>query len=119
MRSIWGAVICGLTLWLGTGVALATDPQFMGRWSIDPAGCSAFGQTAKTSPLVVGERSVDWFRTRCSIKKSYRIGNGLYLEAQCLSDGSSRKMPIGLQLNGTRLRVFWDKTMAGDMQRCR
>lgn len=106
-------------LWLDGGAAFATDPLFMGRWSVDPSGCRARGPTAQTTPLVVTDRSVDWFQSTCSIRKSYRIGNGLYLEALCFSGGSSRKMPIGLQLNGSKLRVTWDQSVAGDMERCR
>lgn len=91
----------------------------MGRWSLDPAGCKGFGQSAQTAALVLTDRTVDWFRSSCSIKKSYRIGNGLYLQAQCFGQGSSRVMPIGLQLKGNKLHVTWDQTAAGDMQRCR
>jgi hypothetical protein len=119
VRPIGVALLCGLIIWFGADSAFATDPLFMGRWSIDPAGCKASGQTAQTTPLVITDRSVDWFRSTCSIKKSYRIGNGLYFEAQCFSQGSSRKMPIGLQLTGSKLRVTWDQSVAGEMQRCR
>lgn len=119
MRAIGGAAVCGLMLLLGGADALATDPLFMGRWSIDPAGCKGFGQTAQTSALVLTDHSVNWFQSSCTIKKSYRIGDGLYLEAQCFKLGSSRVMPIGLQLKGKTLAVTWDQTKAGDMQRCR
>ena len=104
MRCRAGAWHCGLlrfdALAFGGGNAPAADPLFSGRWSIDPAGCSGFGQTAQTTPLVVTDRSVDWFQSSCTIKKSYRIGDGLYLQAQCFSRGASRVMPIGLQLKG-------------------
>jgi hypothetical protein len=119
VKIIGGLAICALTLWLCVNVALATDPVFMGRWAIDPAGCSGFGQTAPTAALVVGNNSVEWFQSSCTIKKSYRIANGLYLEANCFGQGRSRVMPIGLQLNGGKLRVTWDQTAVGDMQRCR
>jgi hypothetical protein len=113
------AAFCGLMLSLVSADALATDPLFMGRWSIDPSGCRGFGQTAQTTPLVITDRTVDWYQSSCSIKKSYRIGEGLYLQAHCFSRGSSRVMPIGLQLKGKKLHVTWDQTVAGDMQRCR
>jgi hypothetical protein len=120
VRGIGLAGIVGLTLGCGACPAFATDPLFMGRWAIDPSGCAIAGQTPQTTPLVVGDRSVSWFRSSCTIKKSYRIGNGLFLEAQCAGfDAASRKMPIGLQLNGAKLRVTWDQSVAGDMQRCR
>jgi hypothetical protein len=119
VRTLAGAALCGLTLWLCSGVALATDPLFMGRWSIDPAGCRGFGQTAQTTALVITERSVEWFQSSCTIKKSYRIANGLYLQADCFGQGRSRVMPIGLQLKGSKLNVTWDQTAAGEMHRCR
>lgn len=119
MKTFLGASVCVLTLWLCSGAAFATDPLFMGRWSIDPAGCKGFGQTAQTTALVITDRSVEWFQASCSIKKSYRIGEGLYLQAQCFSQGASRVMPIGLQLKGSKLNVTWDQTAAGVMQRCR
>lgn len=119
MRAGGWAALCGSMLVLASAEALATDPLFMGRWSIDPAGCNGFGQTAQTTPLVITDRTVDWYQTSCSIKKSYRIGEGLYLQAQCFNRGTSRVMPIGLQLKGKKLHVTWDQTVAGDMQRCR
>jgi hypothetical protein len=119
VRTFRAAAVCGLTLWLCSSAALATDPIFLGRWSIDPAGCTGSGQTAQTTALVVGDRSVEWFQSSCTIKKSYRIANGLYLEANCFGQGRSRVMPIGLQLKGSKLNVTWDQTVAGEMQRCR
>lgn len=107
------------TLVCAPTIAFAEDP-FLGRWSIDPAGCLTSGSTAATTPLVVTDHSVTWFASSCTIKKSYRIGEGLYLQAQCFSDGKSRVMPIGLHLKGHgRITVTWDQTTAGDMQRCR
>lgn len=96
------------------------DDRFLGRWSINPSGCSVRGSTADTTPLVVTDTSVAWFPGYCTIKKSYLIGDGLYLQAQCLNDGTNRVMPIGLQLKGKKLAVTWDQTKAsGEMQRCR
>jgi hypothetical protein len=95
------------------------DARFLGRWALNPSGCKFAGSTAETTPLVITDTSVAWFPGYCTIKKSYLIGYGLYLQAQCLSDGKSRVMPIGLQLKGKKLHVTWDQTVAGDMQRCR
>jgi len=119
VRLFCAAALGGLIFWLGSGSALATDPLFIGRWSLDPAGCRGAGSTAQTTPLVVGERSVEWYRSSCAVKKSYRIGDGLYLQAECFSGGKARVMPIGLQLHGSKLRVTWNQTLAGEMQRCR
>ena len=102
-----------------TDTAFADDP-FLGRWSIDPAKCWTHGNTAATAPLIVTDRTVSWSVSSCTIKKSYRIGEGLYLQAQCSGEGKTRVMPIGLHLKGQgRMTVTWDQTTAGEMQRCR
>jgi hypothetical protein len=95
------------------------DP-FLGRWAASPAGCAIEGDTASTSPLTVTEKSVKWFVSFCTIKKSYRFGETLALQAQCASEGKIRVMPIGLKLvSQNRISVTWDKTPAGEMSRCR
>ncbi len=110
----------GIAIIVGMTAHAHADDPFLGRWSIDPAGCQTYGNTAATTPLVVTERSVTWYMSSCTIKKSYRIGEGLYLQAQCSTEGKSRVMPIGLHLKGHgRINVTWDQTNAGDMQRCR
>ncbi len=114
-----GLTILGLAIWFGADAAYATDPLFLGRWSIDPAGCKVEGDTAETAPLVLTDTTVKWFVSSCTIKKSYRIGDGLYLQAQCSSEGKTRVMPIGLQLKGRALTVTWDQTRVGEMRRCR
>ena len=120
MRTLGAALLCGLTLSLCSGVALATDPIFLGRWSINPAGCKGFGQTAETTPLVVTDTSVEWFQSSCTIKKSYRIGEGLYLQAQCFERGHGRASCRSVcSSKGSKLNVTWDQTVAGEMQRCR
>ena len=110
--------LAGLAFVLIAGVAHADD-RFLGRWALSPSGCKFAGSTAQTTPLVVTDTSVAWFPGYCTIKKSYLIGEGLYLQAQCLSNGVSRLLPIGLQLKGSKLNVTWDQTKAGEMQRCR
>lgn len=114
-----GVTACAILLIASSGNAHADD-RFVGRWSIHPSGCNVRGSTAETTPLIVTDTSVAWFPGYCTIKKSYLIGEGLYLQAQCLNDGANRIMPIGLQLKGRKLVVTWDQTKAsGEMQRCR
>lgn len=117
VRALHPWLMSAIVLMIAT-TARADDP-FLGRWSIDPAGCRTQGSTAVTAPLILTDHTVSWFTTSCTIKKSYRIGEGLYLQAQCSSEGKTRIMPIGLQLKGRLLHVTWDQTVAGDMQRCR
>jgi hypothetical protein len=115
----FGGVVGCFMLLIAIGGPAHADDRFLGRWSIDPSGCKVRGSTAETTPLVVTDSSVAWFPGYCTIKKSYLIGEGLYLQAQCLSDGNTRVLPIGLQLKGKKLMVTWDQTKAGEMQRCR
>jgi hypothetical protein len=121
MRYVRGTsiLLCVTILVAGIGKAGATDDPFIGRWSINPSGCNSFGDSVETAPLVITDTTVKWRVSSCTIKKSYRIGEGLYLQAQCSSEGKARVMPIGLQLKGKKLHVTWDQTVAGDMQRCR
>ncbi len=118
MRPALCRLFCAMVL-IVMGEAAHADERFLGRWALNPSGCRFAGSTAETTPLVVTDTSVAWFPGYCTIKKSYLIGEGLYLQAQCLSDGRNRIMPIGLQLKGKKLVVTWDQTRAGEMQRCR
>lgn len=118
MTGRWIA-ICAFVLLNLECTSAHADSRFLGRWSLDPAGCKVAGSTAETTPLVVTDTSVAWFPGYCTVKKSYLIGEGLYLQAQCLNNGVTRVMPIGLQLKGKKLVVTWDQTKAGEMQRCR
>ena len=103
-----------------SSVPAHADDPFIGRWSSDPSRCWTAGATAATAPLILTDHTVSWQAFSCTIKKSYRIGEGLYLQARCQTDGKARVMPIGLQLKGPgRIAVTWDQTAAGEMQRCR
>ena len=119
MKRIRKAFLVVALLVLSSWTASADDP-FLGRWSIDPANCWTQGNTAATAPLIVTDRTVSWSVSSCTIKKSYRIGEGLYLQAQCSGESRTRVMPIGLYLKGQgRMTVTWDQTHTGEMQRCR
>jgi len=108
------------TVLLACGDAAISEDSFIGRWSSDPSRCWTSGSTAATAPLILTDRTVTWHVSPCTIKKSYRIGEGLYLQAQCQTDGRTRVMPIGLQRKGPgRIAVTWDQTAAGELQRCR
>lgn len=70
--------------------------------------------------MIVTEKAVKWFVATCLIKKTYRIGDTLALQAQCSSEGKVHVIPIGLKLIGRdRVSVTWDKTSAGEMRRCK
>ena len=93
------------------------DDRFLGRWSLDPRAANSPKHRQTTRWSLPTHRSP--VLGYCTIKKSYLIGEGLYLQAQCLSNGKTRVMPIGLQLKGRKLVVTWDHTKAGEMGRCR
>ena len=118
MRPALCSLICAMMLIAMSDVSHADD-RFLGRWALNPSGCKFAGSTAETTPLVVTDTSVAWFPGYCTIKKSYLIGEGLYLQAQCLTNSTTRVMPIGLKLKGSKLTVTWDQTKAGEMHRCR
>jgi hypothetical protein len=119
MGAIVQAAILAAFFASGMQTALADDP-FVGRWAIDPAGCRIYGDTSSTAPMIVTDKTVTWFVARCLIKKSYRLGDTLALQAQCTNEGRMHVMPIGLKLIGKdRISVTWDRTSAGEMRRCK
>ncbi len=79
--------------------AHADDP-FLGRWSIDPAGLSVRHtvNTAATTPFIVTDHSVTWYMSSCTIKKSYRIGEGFICRRNARREGRSRVMPDRLSI---------------------
>jgi hypothetical protein len=93
--------------------------SFIGRWSIDPAGCTSEGDTASTAPLVATTTSVRWFVASCRIGKMYKAGQAVYLQAHCSSEGKVRSTPITLEARGDRMRVTWDGVKVEEMRRCK
>jgi hypothetical protein len=113
MSAIMAAIVVGLP----ARPAFADDP-FRGRWASDPAGCAGAGGT--NAPLIVTATSVTWAASTCAIKKSYRIGDTLALQASCSGGGKAGVMPIGLTLRGRdRIALVWGQTPAGEMRRCK
>jgi hypothetical protein len=116
----FNGAICVIVMLIGTSGQASADDPFVGRWAIDPAGCMIDGDTSSTAPMYVTEKTVKWFVANCLIKKSYRIGDTLALQAQCSNEGRLHVMPIGLKLIGKdRISVTWDKALAGEMRRCK
>lgn len=97
---------------------LAADPLH-GRWAIDPKGCAFSGDTAQTAVLTVDDKTVNWFVARCTIRKTYKIGDALHLEARCWNEGKMKDIPVSLVPRGQKLAVTWDRAPAGEMTRCR
>jgi hypothetical protein len=100
------------------GPASATEP-WVGRWTIDPAGCTSYGDTASTSPLIVSDTSLRWFVSSCRIGKMYKTGQDAHIEAHCSAEGKSETFPISLKPRGDKMTVIWHNTPAGEMRRCK
>ena len=98
--------------------AMAVEP-FVGRWSINPAGCMSEGDTASTAPLIATATSVKWFVADCRIGKMYKIGEAVHLQAHCSSEGKIKSTPITLDARGDRMRVIWDGVKVEVMRRCK
>ena len=98
---------------------VAAQEAFVGRWAIDPAGCSSDGDTAQTAPLFATATSLKWFVSTCRIGKMYKTGAAVHMQAHCSSEGKTRSTPITLEARGDRMRVIWDGVKVEDMHRCK
>jgi hypothetical protein len=98
--------------------ALANEP-WIGRWSIDPVGCTRYGDTASTSPLVVTDTTLNWFVSSCRVGKMYKTGQDAHIQAHCSSEGKSSTIPISLKPHGDHMTVIWDNAPTGEMRRCK
>ena len=110
---------------LGGGLMLAmcngatAVEAFVGRWAINPAGCTNEGDTASTAPLIATPTSVKWFVASCRIGKMYKIGQAVHLQAHCSNEGKVVSTPITLDARGDRMRVMWDGVKVEEMRRCK
>ena len=112
-------VILSGVLVLATIVGAAAVESFVGRWAIDPVGCTREGDTASTAPLYATATSLKWFVASCSIGKMYKVGYAVHLQARCSSEGKIKSTPITLDARGDRMRVTWDGVKVGEMRRCK
>ena len=121
MRGGWSGCVAAISGALMAGTVMvdrAVADPLHGRWSIDPKGCVREGDTAETAPLTVSDKSVNWFVARCTIRKTYKIGEALHLEARCWNEGRMKDIPVSLVPRGHKLAVTWDRVPAGEMTRC-
>jgi hypothetical protein len=89
------------------------------RWALSPAACDGEAFTREETPLIVEGLSIRWFSFDCTVVSSYKVGETLFLQAQCASEGASGTIPVMLQPDGERLRVGWNREPLREMQRCR
>lgn len=116
MRIRW-LILAAIACMATAGAALA-DPLH-GRWALDSKACIAEGNSAETAPLTVSDKSIVWFASRCTIRKTYKVGDALHLEARCWTAGTMKDIPVSLVPRGPKLAVTWDRAPAGEMTRCR
>jgi hypothetical protein len=112
----WGAV-CVLGL-MAAGAAEAADSH-IGRWAIDPIGCTIDGDTSATAPMYVSSTTVKWLVASCTIGKMYKVGNAVHIQARCSNEGKIVSTPITLEPHGDRMRVTWNGSKIEDMRRCK
>ena len=115
LRSVFLGSVTMLTMIDG---AMAAE-SFVGRWAIDPAGCTVEGDTSSTAPLYATATSVKWFVASCRIGKMYKTGHAVHIQAQCSAEGKVRSTPITLEARGDRMRVTWDGVKVEEMRRCK
>ena len=105
-------------------VAAATDramaiESHIGRWAIDPVGCTIDGDTSTTAPMYVTSTTVKWFVAHCTIGKTYKVGHAIHIQARCSNEGRIVSTPITLEPRGDRMRVTWNGSKVEGMRRCR
>ena len=113
-----GVILGGVLVLATIDGAMAAEP-FIGRWAIDPAGCTAEGDTSSTAPLYATATSVKWFVAHCRIGKMYKIGYAVHIQARCSNEGKMVTTPITLDARGDRMRVTWDGVKVKEMRRCK
>src|SRR5262245_39369758 len=112
------SVIFGVAMMASIDGAQAEE-AFVGRWAIDPAGCTVDGDTSATAPLYATPTSLKWFVAQCKIGKMYKIGQTFHIEGRCSNEGKIVSTPIRLEPRGDLMRVTWNGTKIPDMRRCK
>jgi hypothetical protein len=102
----------------GLAQAQVLEP-WMGRWSIQPAGCTSYGKSAESAPLIVNDKTLIWFDSICRIGKLYKTGQDAHIQAHCTVDGIAKDTPVSLKPHGNKMSVIWDNKAVGEMQKCR
>lgn len=117
MHGLWRLPASAVLL-VVCGVAHAAEP-FIGRWAINPVGCTIDGDTSETAPLVATATTIKWFVASCKIAKMYKTGSAVHIQARCSAEGQASMTPITLDARGDRMRVTWDGSKVEDMRRCK
>ncbi len=114
----FGVVVAGLAMLASSAQAQIVEP-WIGRWSIDPAGCNVMGDTSETAPLIVTDKTVNWFVASCRIGKLYKTGQDAHIQAHCTNEGSAHDIPISLKPQGSRMKVIWNNSPVAEMHKCK
>ena len=97
----------------------AAEPGWHGRWAIDPAACTTEGDTSETAPLFATATTLRWFVASCRIRRVYKTGTVVHVQARCSAEGQTSLIPIALDAHGDLLRVTWDRSGVKEMRRCK
>ena len=111
---IVAVVIGGL---LFAAPARAADPDFAGKWSLDPANCSE-GQESENAPLVITKERYDQHESHCVFKSVEGGGGEWKIAAECTVEGGQMPYDFSLTLSGDTL-TFTDSGGPRDFLRCK
>ncbi len=88
------------------------------RWALSQDACSGEAFTRRETPLITEGLSIRWFASDCTVVSSYKVGQSLFLQARCVTQGVASTIPIMLEPRGERLRVGWNREPIVEMERC-
>jgi len=101
------------SLVLATTAAASAAEPWIGRWAADVRSCSGAG-----GPLLVTQNAIEWPAVRCTVAKSYKVGNVWYLSGRCSGEGGVSMVPMRFQMRGDRLVFDWGRSRTEELRRC-
>lgn len=115
LRALPGCAVLLTVLWVSP--ALAAEP-WLGRWVSDLKYCKDEGDTAETMPLILRERTIEWFVARCTYRGATKRGDTWRISARCSAEGETSPTTIALRMRGSKLAIGWGKAPVEERQRC-
>jgi hypothetical protein len=98
-----------------TATAASAAEPWIGRWAADVGSCSGAGGIG---PLLVTQNAIEWPAARCTVQRSYKVGNAWYVSGRCSGDGVVSMVPMRLQMRGDRLVFDWGRARPEELRRC-
>ena len=96
---------------------VASEPPFVGTWSLDPVDCSA-GQESENAPLVITKERYDQHESHCAFRSVEDENGDWKIAAGCTVEGSSIPYDFTLTVSGDTL-TFTDTGGPRDFLRCK